>query len=875
MSAAVWLPRESFAMPVPVNCEQCQAHYLIDDKFAGKRAKCKKCGHIMAIPLPAGPGGKASSPHDDTSGGEIGVEPPAPWETGKPGVPKGWRPDSVVVERDEDVTDIPIEQGHSYAAASVAPIGPLVPALIGLFAASVLALAIIAQVSLDDPSVNASIPIWAKALLQLTTFFAVIGPLAMVGVKIASQIRGFRLARPTYLRATAAAALPLAAALWLGKLVGNGNELVFLVAVLAVGAITFQVIRTLFYLESISGLVSTGCALVTGLIGFGVSLWLITLSMSFVPIPPEPTGPLVNTSGSRAIKVDPETEEGGDETPTTAPDEPGTPDVSALRNASKERLGLIASAIQRHFVQHDGIWPNTLDELVAAGGLAADELRSPFAAEGAAAGGYAYGRSPSRYAKAGEVVVAYDAAELEHPTAAHGTSVLFGDLSVRWLERAELDRAIARSQELIAQAPPDPGATANVAPTPKPSVAPDPVVRAPQPNPGAAAPRPEPPGPEAEFVARVRESLGPVARDVTPVRVPSGLAGVITTSTPSSTFALVARNKTESTDVIELWSGSPPRLKGSATFKIDAQARGANYAVAADGDRVVRVGTFPRLSARIWSAETSRDGTSLDLDRNNGTPHLLGFLDADRFLIRWERGTKHGLEVWDATAGKSRRRIDLPDHEPTPTNEAVSPDGKLFAHAVRADGANQLVLQQLLVGKPRVLPITALDTRWSIRPAGIAFSPDSTKVAVLFAHQGDALVLVWNVRGGKPIAEIIVPTAVKAIRSPDGQPARSLDWVAGGNALLVCGTLILDAGTGDLIAELDAANVVGQSAGEGNVFRVVTARANSAGAMVVVELDPAELPKPDRDAKPAVRPRPKPDAPARGGAGTGRRTIRQ
>ena len=41
-------------MAVPVQCEQCQAKYLIEDRFAGKRAKCKRCGNVMSIPMPSG-----------------------------------------------------------------------------------------------------------------------------------------------------------------------------------------------------------------------------------------------------------------------------------------------------------------------------------------------------------------------------------------------------------------------------------------------------------------------------------------------------------------------------------------------------------------------------------------------------------------------------------------------------------------------------------------------------------------------------------------------------------------------------------------------------------------------------------------------------
>ncbi len=38
---------------ISIACNKCQKRYRLDDKFAGKRAKCKECGQIMAIPAPA------------------------------------------------------------------------------------------------------------------------------------------------------------------------------------------------------------------------------------------------------------------------------------------------------------------------------------------------------------------------------------------------------------------------------------------------------------------------------------------------------------------------------------------------------------------------------------------------------------------------------------------------------------------------------------------------------------------------------------------------------------------------------------------------------------------------------------------------------
>src|SRR5687768_5320554 len=106
-------------MPVPVQCDQCQAKYLIEDRFAGKRAKCKRCGHIMSIPLPEPDvvelddtmeTDARSSAETSPWGGP--VPPPPPRGSYPQGVtsqpPRGWRPQDVVVEREGEVEDIPL-----------------------------------------------------------------------------------------------------------------------------------------------------------------------------------------------------------------------------------------------------------------------------------------------------------------------------------------------------------------------------------------------------------------------------------------------------------------------------------------------------------------------------------------------------------------------------------------------------------------------------------------------------------------------------------------------------------------------------------------------------------------------------------------------
>lgn len=41
-------------MPIAFACQSCQKQYKVDDKFAGKKVKCKACGNAMLVPASAG-----------------------------------------------------------------------------------------------------------------------------------------------------------------------------------------------------------------------------------------------------------------------------------------------------------------------------------------------------------------------------------------------------------------------------------------------------------------------------------------------------------------------------------------------------------------------------------------------------------------------------------------------------------------------------------------------------------------------------------------------------------------------------------------------------------------------------------------------------
>lgn len=786
-------------MAVPVECEQCQAKYLIDEKFAGKRAKCKRCGFPMLIPLPgeAPQRGAAAASEDEAFAG-TGVEAPRVRSVAE------WRPQDVVIEREEDVTDIPLAGSGGRGAAGGAAFGPLVPALVLVFVVAVLGLAIKDQVSVvqhAQPSarMSESMRVWTRAVMLLVTFFAIVGPLAMGGFILAARVREFRLLSPAYIRATAIAALPLTLYLVLSALSEGGlsNTFVFFILVVAIGAATFQAIRVIFYLEPLPAAVSGGFALVAGLIGFGAGLWLTAQFLAFVPEAPKKNVRIVrvpSSSGTDSSSIAP-----ADGDPSTRPAEGGPPWDPSQGTGPEGPSGQGAPDVDTGGAgQPPGVGSN------APPGVAS---RPP----------------PGVASRPPPGVTSRPPPGVDAPSPTEGGKTT-----------------------------PKPAMTRPAAPEDDDEGGDKPVTIFGEGGGGDAA---------ADPAARVRDAGGALVKNVNAVPLPAGAHTILGAPAPSRAFAIVER-RTLNEELVELWSGNPPKKKADAPFKIGPQFT-ANYAISTDGSRLVRIAAFPKLAARVWNVAEARETSSVDLDSKNGTPYLLGFLGPrnDRFLVRWENGARHGLEVWDAKGAKPRRQVVLADHEPSAANQAVSPDGNYFAHAVRVQQANELVLHSLVQNaQPRRIPITALDEQWSIQPAGIAFSPDSSKVAALFVHDGEAVVVVYSVPAGKPMGEVIIPATVNALQTPDGKdPVRSLDWVAGGRAWLVCGTVIVDATNGSLLGDLDATGVVAQAVGDGNTVRLAFAERDKPGSIVTFELD-----------VPKVRPAPKPAA-GGGGAAKGAR----
>ncbi len=767
-------------MPVPVQCEQCQAKYLIEDRFAGKRAKCKRCGHLMTIPLPP-PTGGMNDAAEDTDGSGIGMATPGAGSgtsseavTSQPG--REWRPQDVVVERDDDVMEIAMA-GPTTPAPIRGTSGalPWLPSLLLLL----LVLALLGGAALTQSRLNAlppdklaaygahpEIKVWAGSLLFLVGFFIVVGPLALGGITAASKIMRFPLPRGSYFRACGLAAVPVllvtvASMLFpdeSGSPVGAGT-------ILGAAVLTFFATHYVFGTDWAStGASFIGVALLAG-IGFVITA-NVTRAAGDAMFP------------AKAVEV--------------------ATKKSAYGNSSAPP-------------------PDGSTQGVPPGPTSA----------------------PST-------------SELPRPRVTAPTEV---PTSVPTNERPRTP-----IKPLITLPPDeDDGGLGGTAPATAPATPRHVVVT------GARDPAAANAGVE-EIVEHLRASAGPAVISATPLRLGAATIAIVRPIGPSQAFAVVEGGEAAGAHRVKIYFGVPAKPAGTIAVSYDPAEPTPAYALSPDGKRLARIAAVPKPSLHVYSAIDGHEVATMDLDATLGAGSLVGFLGPERCLIHWRRANQSGLEVWDLKTKRQNRRVNLPEQNPSPGNYAVSPDARQFATVNRFGGTAQLVLTSLFDNAAaKRMPIESIDERSSATPAGISYSPDGSKVAALFfAADGQARVIVWNAKGGKlisdkpvdgtiePLTKLGAPEAAAGAGAGAGAAANananapkpaSLTWLNSGGTLLVGGTAIVEANTGEVLADLSSAagNVFDESAINDHTVELAFAREGQAAAVVIVTLDPVKM----------------------------------
>lgn len=237
----------------------------------------------------------------------------------------------------------------------------------------------------------------------------------------------------------------------------------------------------------------------------------------------------------------------------------------------------------------------------------------------------------------------------------------------------------------------------------------------------------------------------------------------------------------------------------------DATATTGRYAIAEDGSALLRLTNSAQPKVEVLPFRGPGGSVSLSLPPEFGktsdavpaTAELLGALPGRRFLIRWTAGDQSDLQVYDFQSATGKPRVSLKlGQSDWPNVFGVSPDGNTFAIAEREAERTFVVARNLTTSSapPKLFDVADPKDKTQRDCAGIAFSPDGSKLAVLMEHGTDGTVRSWQVIGEHQLAEgsCKVPSADDMLGQVKG---RSFDWVTEGK-WLIHGRSVLDAETG-------------------------------------------------------------------------------
>jgi hypothetical protein len=286
--------------------------------------------------------------------------------------------------------------------------------------------------------------------------------------------------------------------------------------------------------------------------------------------------------------------------------------------------------------------------------------------------------------------------------------------------------------------------------------------------------------------------------------------------------AAVVREGKPGHDVVELWDTEAAKRLGS--LEVPRVPEGNRYALSPDGEWLCWLTDFPRLAVQVWSFGAGKFVKQIDLEANEGDPRVVGFNAPDQLVLQRNRNGQMSVQVWNVkVAGRQRPpAIAVPEFELEPGRYALSPDGTAIAIIVHGNGGGDLESYSLANGRPiKQMPIVEVNWNNNVVAAGLAYSPDSQRIAAVFADgQGAGFFVAWPAagRGGKAQLQHFLPVGVNlppAHVGFGGGPVfegRAFHWLDKGRAWILHGNSIFDTESGQLLGTLNLGVVRRQSA---------------------------------------------------------------
>jgi hypothetical protein len=397
---------------------------------------------------------------------------------------------------------------------------------------------------------------------------------------------------------------------------------------------------------------------------------------------------------------------------------------------------------------------------------------------------------------------------------------------------------------IVKATPPVPTPPVTPAPAPEPTPAPEPqanVTPTPEPAPEPApTPAPAPnqtsnPETTALFSPDKKSPLfhdpllgdtplfegnkSPLVESAALAPIEDSFASILYPARPSPWAVLLRRgNNMGQMDRIWMGPGDPPegitpwKTVASVPYVPEAQQQLDKYALSPNGELLAHVSKFPTLSVLVYSFKEKRVVETLKLQETAGEAEMFEFLSDDRLMVHRSKNGLDGYEVWDIKTNTRIKAFETPHTNGECVKPALSSDGSLMALvAPDTDRSGQTIptifVFELPLGINHKLPVADLGAGANSKTTGLAFSPDGTKISVLFEQPPNGLLVVFRSKGMvKPL--ISQPMLVPA--HPDGKfEGSSIIWLAE-DTLLLYGRGILSGTTGAALADLGTVGVAAQ-----------------------------------------------------------------
>jgi hypothetical protein len=376
---------------------------------------------------------------------------------------------------------------------------------------------------------------------------------------------------------------------------------------------------------------------------------------------------------------------------------------------------------------------------------------------------------------------------------------------------ASAERPTDTPPPVVPDVPPDPDpiirppavAVASASPPRVPGVGPDPVL-----------PLPDLGGGDDPVANEIRATRSPLVASARAAGAIGSFERLVPTLIPSPVALVLKRaGGSGDADQVDVWNLDKTARIGSIDVKRDA-GKGVGlvdgaptYAVSPDGAAWARVTSFPSLGLESTPLAGNAAPTRITFKDLFGDASVLGYVAADRVLVRWRNGENVRLEIWDLKAKVMIARVLAAYHPTSPGNGVVSPDGKLYAAVVgvpnRTGGFRaQLAIYDLARPPGRTAPVIGMDSEQAVKPTGMAFSSDMRTFGLLYEQSGNTVLLSYRLANLSAMTPVPVAAGKVPVPATPEKAFDRLSSIADGRGWLVGGNAVLDADTGGLLGTL-------------------------------------------------------------------------